>query len=137
MMKHGITVAIVLAASITAFAGKEQREMIKNEVNPALREAEGKFKASCGCALKITFDENAVKSNDELYQFKHVAESITENAPKYCTDAASKKAVCQMKTLTLAKAAESKFSFKNGNGLATTDGSSYIDWDLITRELDK
>lgn len=91
----------------------------------------------CGCALTITVDETTVKAKDDMYPIKHIAEAVTEGAPAYCTDAESKKAVCQMKTLVLAKAAEAKFTFKAGKGIATTDGQSHTSWEMITRELDK
>src|SRR5262249_49275381 len=106
--------------SVTAFAGKEEREYLKNEVMPAVKSAETKFKAACGCALSITVDETTVKTTNDMYPVKHMAESVADGAAGYCTDAASKKAVCQMKSLVLAKAAESKFTFKNGKGTATT-----------------
>ncbi len=135
-MKRVLVATTALLFSITAFAGKTEREYLKNEVQPAVKAAEGKFKAACGCALKINVSDS-LKTTDEMAQAKHVSESITEGAAGYCTDDASKKAICQMKTLDIAKEAETKFTFKGGKGLAATDGGSYVSWDMITRELDK
>jgi phage-related protein len=126
-----------MSTSTTAFAGKEEREMMKNEVMPAVKEAEAKVKSSCGCAMAITVDETTVKSTDDMYKVKHLAGYVTEGAGTYCTDAASKKAVCQMKSLVLAKAAQATFTFKAGKGTATTDGQSACTWEMMTQELDK
>jgi hypothetical protein len=123
--------------SSTAFAGKEEREAMKNEVMPAVKAAEAKFKSSCGCALAITVDEATVKSTDDMYHVKHMAGWVADGAGAYCTDAASKKAVCQMRSLVFAKAAEAKFTFKGGKGVATTDGQSSCSWEMMTQELDK
>jgi len=62
---------------------------------------------------------------------------VADGVAGYCTDEASKKAVCKMKSLVLAKAAESTFTFKNGKGIATTDGQSHTSFEMMTRELDK
>jgi hypothetical protein len=66
-----------------------------------------------------------------------MAEHIAEGIDGYCTDAASKKAVCQLRTLTFAKGKDAGFTFKGGAGIATTDGQSSCSWEQMTRELDK
>lgn len=126
-----------MAMSVTAFAGKEEREYLKSDVMPSVKKAEAAFKSACGCALAITVDETTLKTKDDLYPAKHIADSVADGVAGYCTDAASKKAVCQMKSLTLAKAAEAKFTFKGGKGVATTDGQSHTTFEMMTRELDK
>jgi hypothetical protein len=126
-----------MVLSVNAFAGKEEREYMKDEVMPAVKAAEAKFKSSCGCALTITVDDKTVKSKDDMYPIKHIAEAVTEGAPAYCTDAASKKAVCQMKSLVLAIAPEATFTFKAGKGTATAAGLSHCSWEMMTQELDK
>jgi hypothetical protein len=123
--------------SVTAFAGKEERDYMKNEVMPAVKAAETKVKASCGCAMSITVDETTVKNKNDMYKVKFIAGYVTEGAGTYCTDAESKKAVCQMKSLVLGKAAQATFTFKAGKGTATTDGQSVCSWEMMTRELDK
>jgi hypothetical protein len=136
-MKRVLVVASMMVMSLTAFAGKEDREMMKNEVMPAVKDAEAKVKAACGCAMKITVDETTVTKKDDMYPIKHMAGYVADGAPTYCTDDASKKAVCQMKTLVLGKAKEAAFTFKAGKGTATTDGQSACSWEMMTRELDK
>jgi hypothetical protein len=128
---------VLLFVPLAAFAGKEEREYMKSDVTPAITAAQGAFKSGCGCDLKMVLDEASVKSKDDMYQIKHMAESVAEGAPKHCTDAESKKAICKMKTLKMAKAKESTFSFAGAAGTATTDGQSYTSWDMIARELDK
>ncbi len=122
---------------LVAFAGKTERDYWTKEVTPAVKTAETDFKKACGCALKINVDEKTIKSTDDMYQAKHIADSVKEGAPTYCTDAASKKAVCQMKTLEISKTSETKFTFAGTKGTATTDGQAYTSWDMMTQQLDK
>ena len=126
----------VLVVSLTAFAGKMERDLMKKEVEPAMRKAEATFKESCGCPLAIHADE-ALNTMDEERLVKHLSEQITEHAPKHCNDAESKKAMCQLKSIDIVKAKETKFVFKNGKGTSYTEGQSYTGWDMIVREVDK
>lgn len=135
-MKRALVMIPVLAMSLTAFAGKEEREYYKNRVTPAVTKAEATFKAACGCALPIKVSDT-LKTRDEMEQAVNTSESITENAGKYCSDADSKKAMCQLKSLDIVKGPDSKFEYKAGKGTAITDGQSYVSWDLIVREVDK
>ncbi len=127
---------VVLSAIVTsmAFAGKAEREFIKDSLNPAIAAAEAAFKNTCGCSLKITY--KGMETEDHLRQVRGTANSVAEGV-KYCTDAESKKAVCQMKTLEISKASESGFKFQGGKGLATTDGQSYPTFSMMTDQLDK
>lgn len=136
-MKKIAVVVLLSAMSLTAYAlTKEERDLLK-ETAPAMAEANAKFKSSCGCNTPITIDESTIKSKDDIYNFKHMAEEITAEAPKYCTDAASKKAMCQLKSLTFARANEAVFKFNGGRALLTEDGQSHATWDMMSRELDK
>jgi len=132
-----VFVAMSLFISVTALAGKEEREYKKSDVDPAVKAAEAKVKSSCGCALSIVLNANTIDTKDNMYQAKHVADSITEGAAAYCTDADSKKAVCQLKTLEIVRGKETAFTFKAGKGTSTHDGQSYMGWDVMTHELDK
>ena len=136
-MQRALIVVSMLVASSMAFAGKEDREMMKDEVMPAVKAAEAKVKSACGCAMKITVDESTVKTHNDMVPVVSMAEHVTEGAGAYCTDDASRKAICQMKTLVLGKAKEAEFTFRAGKGIATTDGQSTPSWDMIVHELDK
>jgi len=136
-MKLALVATALMITSLTAFAGKAERDYLANEVNPAVQEAQTKLKSSCGCAVNVTIDESANKTKDDLLGVKHMAEHVSEGAEHYCTDAASKKAVCQLKTLTFAKAKPAGFTFKGGNGVMKYDGQSTCSWEQVTRELDK
>jgi hypothetical protein len=130
---------ILLAALIPtmAFAAdKATREYIKSDVTPAITEAQTTFKKACGCALAIKMNDS-VKTQDDYKLAKYIADSIKDGAAGYCTDADSKKAVCQMKTLELGKAKEATFTFKGGKGVATHDGQANSNFDMMTKELDK
>jgi hypothetical protein len=123
--------------SVTAFAGKEEREFMKNEVMPAVKAAESKYKTACGCALAITVNDAGLKSTSELRPIKSLADRVGDGATEHCTDAESKKALCQMKSLLITKSAEITFTFKAGKGIATTDGQSSPSWEMFIAELDK
>lgn len=130
----------VMAPSMTAFAGKKERDFMEKELAPKVKEAQDKFKASCGCALAITVDDSTTKTTDDMRRARSMAGTIVEGAPKYCTDDASKKAICQLKSLVFAKAekpAKAEFTFKDGKGQLTQDGNMYTGWDQMTRVLDK
>ena len=136
-MKRSVIAISLMVVSLSAFAGKEERDFMKNEVMPAAKTAEAKWKGACGCALAITIDEASFKAKDDMPSARNFCNTIAEEAPKYCSDAASKKAVCQMKTLTVKKADDATFSFKAGKGLATVYGITAPSWDMVTAEIDK
>ncbi len=129
-----LTCILLLLTTSVALAGKAEREYVKTDVTPAVKAAETAYKSACGCALKIVVN---VKTMNELYQAKYTAESISSGAAGYCSDAESKKAVCQLKTLEIAKTKETGFTFKSGKGVAGTDGKTYVNWEQIAHELDK
>jgi len=45
--------------------------------------------------------------------------------------------LCQLTSLTLAKAAKAAFTFKDGKGLMTTDGQANCTFEMVTHVLDK
>jgi hypothetical protein len=137
MNRKGLIALALMLVSLPALAGKEERDYLKNEVTPKVKAAEAKFKESCGCALKITINDNTTKTKDDLSTAKSTVNVITDNAPAYCTDDASKKAVCQLKSLEVAKGKEPGFTFKGGKGVSTHDGQGTVSWDMMMRVLDK
>jgi len=128
---------MIVLFPLAAFAGKTEREYMKNEVKPAVEAAEKEFKAKCGCALKIKINESTFKSTDDMYQAKHTANGVKDGCGGHCTDDDSKKAVCKMKNLEIAKGKETKFEFNGSKGTAWTDGSSYTSFEMMTAQLDK
>ncbi|MBM4318147.1 MAG: hypothetical protein FJ116_11805 [Deltaproteobacteria bacterium] len=129
-----IVLFTLLCLPLASFAGKAEREYFKNEVQPAVAKAETAFNKACGCALKISVAESDEK---HMYQYKHIAESVQNESAGYCTDDASKKAVCKMKSLEINKGTKTEFTFAGGKGKAITDGQSYVDLNMMTAELDK
>jgi hypothetical protein len=136
-MRSYSTVLVVLCLSVPAFAGKMERDLMSKKVAPAVATAEATLKSGCGCAVKITVDETTLKSMDELRGAQHIAEDVSESAGKYCSDDASKKAICQLKTLSLTKGKPAGFTIKDGAGVATTDGNERCGWHQIIKVLDK
>mgnify|MGYP005858019217 CR=1 FL=1 len=132
-------ILVVAFLPILAFAGKTEREFWKNTLTPAMDQAKKSYKEACGCALDINVDETAKKSEDIMRNVRNVCNEIENNAKGYCTDADSKKAICQMKKLVIKHdpAGETKFAFGKGVGTVMLDKQSYVSWDMMTRELDK
>jgi hypothetical protein len=122
--------------SFVVFAGKAEREFEKNELKPAIKAAEEAYKKSCGCGLKMSVDA-ALKTEDQMRLGRSVANQITENVGKYCTDEGSKKAMCGMSSLEVKLGKETKFTMQAKKGLAETDGTSYVSFDMMTAEIDK
>jgi hypothetical protein len=137
MTKQTTIALAVLTMSLTAFAGKMERDYVTKEVAPEIATAQSTLQSSCGCAVNIALDQDNLKSMDELRGARYIAQHIAEGAQKYCTDAPSKRAICQLKTLTLTKAKPAGFSFNSGAGVASTDGQQSCSWEQITRVLDK
>lgn len=132
-----VLVCVLMAASVTAVAGKEERDFLTKEVQPAAREAEAKWKASCGCGLRIAIDEASFTVKHDMYPAKAFCDRVAESITGYCTDAGSKKAMCQMKTLAVKRASDATFTFKGGTGTATVSSDESPSWDMVTRQLDK
>lgn len=136
MQHRFVIVAALLTLSLPAVAGKLERDTLTKEVVPAIEKAEAKFKSSCGCPLKITVDDS-MNTRDLMFQAKHIAEDVGDESAKYCTDGASKKALCQMKTLEILKRKPCEFAFKDGVGQCTSDGNMRCAWQQIIKVLDK
>ena len=88
-------------------------------------------------AGKRELDEANLKTIDESHGAAHVASNLAEGIVKYCTDDASKKAMCQLKSLTIAVSKPAGFTFKDGKGVATTDGNASCSFGQYTQVLDK
>lgn len=131
-----LAVAMLVLVSSFAFAGKADREYMKNELTPAISTSTASIKKACGCALKISTTATVANEAD-MRQVKYIVEEVAAGATKYCTDADSKKAVCKMHELKLAKGTESGFKLSGAVGTATTDGQMNPSFDMMTAELDK
>lgn len=127
----------ITLVSLTAFAGKDEREYMKSTLAPAIKQAETTFKTACGCPLTITLHDTSAASTNDMYVAKHIVDKIADQAPTYCNDAPSKKAVCQMKALEIKKGEKTAFEFKAGKAISTHDGQSYYDFERMAHELDK
>jgi hypothetical protein len=137
MKRAAFATLSLMFVSTFALAGKEEREYLNSEVTPAVKAAEAKFKASCGCNVKVTVNDSSSKSKDDLQLARLLVNGVADGAGTYCSDAASKKAICQMKSLDVTKSANMEFTFKGGKGVAAHNGISYPSWELMTKELDK
>jgi hypothetical protein len=128
---------LALAASSLAHAGKAERDFYAAEVDPAIKAAAATLKKSCGCDVKFDVNVSTLQTVDHMRQVRHFANSITEKAGGYCTDAPSKAAICQMKSLSVSRASSANFTFSDGKATANTDESSFPHWDMMTPVLDK
>ena len=132
-----VLVCVLMAVSVTAVAGKEERDFMNKEVQPSAREAEAKWKASCGCGIRVAIDDASFTEKQDMRSAKAFCDRVSESIAGYCTDGASKKAMCQMKTLVVKKANETTFTFRGGTGTATVSGYESPSWDMVTKQLDK
>ena len=126
-----------ITVSLTAQAGKAEREFLKTKLGPAMKQAEVDFKKSCGCPITFVLADSTTKAENDMFIALHVVETFSRNAEGYCVDADSRKAACQLRTLEIGKADKASFSFKAGRGITLHDGQSYLGWDQIMREIDK
>jgi hypothetical protein len=126
-----------LTAASLAQAGKAERDFLAAEVAPVVQTAASTLQKSCGCAVKMDVKQDSFQTVDHLRQVRYAAGTIIDNAPRYCSDAPSKAAVCKLKTLEFARTGTTAFKFAAGKGSITLDESSYPSWDMLTAELDK
>jgi hypothetical protein len=132
-----VAVVVMLVTVALAYAGKIEREFMKNEVQPAARKAEAAWKSACGCVLKVNVKEASYKSRDDMTSARNIVNTVEENVKAYCTDGDSKAALCKMKTLDVMFGENATFTFKGSVGTVTTYGITAPSWDMLTRELDK
>ena len=128
---------VLVLIPVLAFAGKPERDFIADEAQPAVQEAVATLKSSCGCDVAFDVKFDTFKDVNELWLIKRFANSIKDGAEPYCSDAASKAAMCNLKTIEFSKGSDVTFEFKDGKGTATSDSSSYPSWDMVTRAVDK
>jgi hypothetical protein len=130
-----LVAGLILTYSAFVLAGKEERTYLSEKAEPAIKKAEADFKASCGGALKTTVPWKDL-TIDQMKSVKDTAEAISGGVAAYCKDAGSKKAMQALKSLVFTKGS-SNFSFKNGVGTVLVEASSYIPFDMISKEVDK
>jgi hypothetical protein len=136
MMNRAIVVTLLLT-SATALAGKEERDFMNSEVQPKAKEAASKWKSSCGCELRIQIDDASFTKKEDMYAAASFFGHIIDGVGGYCTDGASKKAVCQLKTLVVKKADDATFVLKGSIGTATVYGNTSPSFEMMTEQLDK
>lgn len=133
-----VTAIITTSLAAVAYAGKLERDQMTNKVAPAVADTEAKWKSSCGCPLKMTVDDTTLTTMEDLRAAQHFAENVAEGVVQYCTDASSRKAMCQMHTLAVTHTdKEETFSYKNGTGTCAIHMGESCAWDQITRAVDK
>lgn len=130
-------VLVLMFAPALVFAGKAERDFMADEAQPAVQEAVATLKSSCGSDVKFDIKLETFKDLNEMWLIKRFANSIKEGAESYCSDAGSKAAMGNLKTIEFSKGSDVSFTFKDGKGTATADSSSYPSWDMITRAVDK
>ena len=104
-----LVATLSLAVASLAHAGKAERDFFVAEVAPALKTAASTLKQSCGCDVKMDVKQDSFQTVDHLRQVRYAAGTIVDNAPRYCNDAPSKAAVCQLKTLEFARTGTTAF----------------------------
>lgn len=128
---------ILLCASVSAYAGKAEREFIETTMNPAVQAAAAAYKSACTGDLKIDVKVDSFKNVDELRQVRNFVNRIEESAAGYCKDKATKTVMSKLKVLEISKAAQVTVKFSGNKAVATTDESSFPSWDMLAAEIDK
>ncbi len=142
MMKKMMALSFLLSLSV--FAGKEDREYKKNELDPAVKAMQEAYKAASGCEIKVEFEGKEFELKDHMAQVKFMMENIKDSVGTYCKDsttqkpdADSQKAVCKMKTLKVKMGADAAFEFKDSTGIATMGTSGgYAGFDMMMTKID-
>src|SRR5262249_18771619 len=124
--------AAVACAAPVARARKRERDRMAKDAVPAARAAEAHFKAARECELAVVLDAS-LETEDQIVFARYIADEVSSGAPRYCTDADSRRALCRMRTLKIAAASQPSFTFDDGVGTATTNGRGNPSWDTITR----
>ena len=145
MTKNNIKIAIVALSSILisqlSFAqGKAFRTYWSESVEPEVKKAVASLKSNCGCTVKIDYDKSSIKSEDNLRAaIANPISKIPDETKDYCTDKASKDAMCKMKSLVFKIGKENKIEFNSKNGEISyiSDGTGSPSFSSITAELDK
>ena len=129
-------VPLLLVVPLAAFAGKTEREFVKTRLAPAIKKSEATFKKACGCNWKLAVGKKLENDLDALHVAEHLVGIIGDNAAGYCTDDASKKALCAISTFSMETGETTGFSVEGKVGKAVLSGG-YPPWDNITAALDK
>jgi len=87
--------------------------------------------------VKVQIDEASFSKKDDMYAASYFFGHIIDGVGGYCTDAASKKALCQLKTLVVKRADDATFVFKGSTGTATVYGNTSPSFEMMTAQLDK
>jgi hypothetical protein len=128
---------LVVLTSVSAFAGKPEREHKTTITEPKIKETVAAVKSSCGCSMGINVDWDSFKDVSKMAAIDYNGlEMLNEESKKFCTDKESKAVVCKIKTVHIAFGPV-KHEFKNGTLNYFVDGQSSVAWSQIFAELDK
>jgi hypothetical protein len=139
-MKRTLTNTLALSGLLfaaVAHGGKEERDYRKSEAEPAVAKAEAAYKTACGGALKIDVKWDTFTTKDQLMVLRHGVDHIASSAPGYCKDADTKKIMSKLKTIVYQMGKSTNLNYAGGKADITTDGVSYVTWDMITKQVDK
>jgi len=135
-MKNLITLLLLLISS-ASYAGKAERARIV-EIESALKGHAAAFKKACGCDIKFDVKWDTYTKVENMTRIEMAGEKLVENAPGFCTDAESKRAICVMKTMTLSYGAEpADPELKGSTVVGQTNDMRTLDWGEYIKLLDK
>jgi hypothetical protein len=127
-----------LLLTAAAYGGKPERDYRKAEAEPAVAKAAAAFKTSCGGDLKIDVNWDSFTTLDQLRVLRHAVDDITANVARYCNDADTKKVMSgKLKTIAYRVDAVTRLTYASGKAEIATDGKSYVNWQMLTKEVDK
>ncbi len=137
------SVGLLVLLGFTALAGQDERDK-KAELEKEIPPAVAAFKKACGCELKFDIKWATFKTHSTMRAVHGIIDNVQSNAATVCKDAEAKKAICQMKTMSISFAplAEDAHSnpdptFDPASGVMTlkTEGMSVPDLVFMAREI--
>ena len=130
-------ILLLISVSSAAYAGKEERAR-KVEIKSTLKTHAATFKKACGCDVKFDIKWDTYAKVEHMTRIEMAGEKLAENAPTFCTDAESKKAICVMKTMALSYGAEpADPQLKGSTIVGQTNDMRTLDWGEYIKLLDK
>ncbi len=116
---------------------KAFRDYKNDSVTPEIAKTEKAFQESCGCEVKVSYDDKTIKTADDLRAaIANPISKIPDEVKSYCTNADSKKAICKMKKLVFKIDKENGVEFKNGSVTMISDGTGAPAFGSVTKLLD-
>jgi hypothetical protein len=121
-----------------AHADNADLDSQKKETQAKVQKTREILQTSCGCDVQFDVDYNSFENREDLSWVNLViTHPFQKKGSTYCVDAASKAAICKIKTFKYSRAKETTTTISGGTATLTTDGRSSDSWDTLIKRLNK